>query len=226
MSNTRDSRSPIPIRPGPSRWRPLAVTALAWAALAAVLFLWSGRFSLAAVERACGAPAPDVRTAPSVSDVHAFLAACGPDGLAAYRDLQVVDVLYPAVNAALLMLVLGLLFRRLKVSLTWLLVLPVVAAVGDYVENVAAWTMLGEGQGRTSWVDALFPVGSAVKAGATWSAWLAVTVLLAWVVVRWVRPRVGGRGAAVRHTEVAAGYQPVVLPGRPTQRTRSVSSDV
>jgi hypothetical protein len=204
MNNHRTSPAPETTRRRPSRWRLLAVTSVAWAGLAAVLFVWSGRFSLAAVERACGAPAPDVRTAPSVSDVHTFLAACGSDGLAAYRDLQVVDVLYPAVNAALLMLVLGLLLSRLNVALGWLLVLPVVAAGGDYLENVAAWTMLGHGVEGASWADALFPVGSALKVGATWSAWLTVAALLTWTVVRWVRRRAGGRGAPSWHQPTAS----------------------
>ena len=203
MTTTLDSRSPSAARPGPgpSPRRLLAATALAWAALAGILFVWTGRFSLAAVERACGAPAPDVRTVPSGSDVRAFLAACGSDGLAAYRDLQVVDVLYPAVNAALLMLVLGLLIRRLDVSLTWLLALPVVAAVGDYLENTAAWTMLEHGSVPSSWADALFPVGSAMKVGATTSAWLTVAGLLAWVVVRGVRARAAGRAAPAQQVE-------------------------
>jgi hypothetical protein len=220
MDTVRHTRPSSSARPGPVRWRLLAVTAMAWAALASILFGWSGRFSLAAVERACGAPAPDVRTAPSASDVHAFLAACGPEGLAAYRDLQVVDVLYPAVNAALLVLVLGLLIGRLRVSLTWLAVLPVMAAVGDYLENAAAWTMLGRGQEHTSWADLLFPVGSAVKVGATWAAWLTVSVLLAWLLVRWAR----GRSAAGRRPSVATVHDAAPAPARPLQRTDRVSS--
>lgn len=212
-----DTDSPSrPRKPrGPSGWRSLAVISTAWASLAAVLFVWSGRFSLAAVERACGAPAPDVRTAPSVSDVHAFLAGCGLDGLAAYRDLQVVDLVYPAVNAALLILVLSLLSQRLRLSLAWLFVLPIAAAVGDYVENLAAWAMLGREPGQASWADALFLVGSAVKVLATWSAWLTVTILLAWVGVRWVRERAEGRRVGPRHFEVAPDsecFAPAALP--------------
>lgn len=67
----------------------IGVIAAVWTALAAVLFAWSGRFSLKAVEVACGVPAPDVRRAPA--EVAGFASACGSSGLSAYRDLQLVD---------------------------------------------------------------------------------------------------------------------------------------
>jgi hypothetical protein len=167
-----------------------------WTALVVVLFVWSGRFSLAAVDLVCRAPAPDVRTAPSPADVHAFIAGCGSHGLAAYRDLQLVDVLYPAVNAALLVLLLALLLSALPRGLRWVLTLPVVAAVGDYTENVAAWTLLARGGDGPGWAEQLFQVGSAVKVAATCSSWTAVVILLAWVMVRAVAAHLRDHGGA------------------------------
>lgn len=194
VGRAADVSSPTELRPGtahsvtrPTRWRPLAVAALAWAALAAVLFVWTGRFSLAAVEHACGASAPDVRTAPTATDLHAFLAGCGAEGLAAYRDLQRVDLVYPAANAVLLSLLLLALARRLTPRARWAAVLPVLAAAGDYLENAAAWTLLTRGVDGSTWAEQLFRIGSAVKVTATWASWLAFLVLLVWVLVRRVR---------------------------------------
>jgi hypothetical protein len=127
-------------------------------------------------------------------EVRSFLEACGQEGLAAYRDLQLVDLLYPAVNAALLVLLLALLVSRSRSSLRWLLVLPVVAALGDYLENAVAWTMLGH-PGQATWADGLFPVGSAVKVTATWSAWLAVIAVLVGIVARRLGRRAATAGA-------------------------------
>ena len=190
-------------------WALLAVVAAMWTALVVVLFAWSGRFSLAAVDLACGAPAPDVRTAPSPAEVRAFIASCGPDGLAAYRDLQLVDLLYPAVNAAFLVLVLALLVSALPRGLRWVLALPVVAAVGDYAENVAAWTLLARGGDGSGWAEQLFQAGSAVKVAATCSSWIAVLILLAWVMVRAVTARLRDHGGAAVGPVVERGPEPL-----------------
>lgn len=173
-------------RTGRSRitWRLLVGVAALWVLVSYVLFAWPGRFSLAAVAAACGVAAPDVRTAPAVADVRAFVEGCGSAGLAAYRDLQIVDLVYPAVNAVLIALVILLLVRQLPHRLSWLVVLPLVAALGDYVENVAAWTLIARGTDTSTWAEQLFQVASAVKVAATTAAWIAVLVLALWVVVR------------------------------------------
>lgn len=168
------------------------VTALAvvWAALAALLFGGAPRFSVAAVERACGAPAPDVVLAPSGDAVRSFVAGCGGDGLAAWRDLQVVDLLYPAVTAGLLAGLVLLLARRLgaggRVRTLALLAVPV--ALGDYLENAGAWVVLATHRVPDAAAVAL-QVGSAVKNAGSWAAWTVVLVLLA---------ATGGRAAARR----------------------------
>lgn len=174
------------VRPRP---RLIVATATVWAAFAAVLFVGTGRFSLAAVERACGLPAPDVRTAPSPEEVRSFVAACGPHGLAAWRDVQLVDLLYPAATAAFLVTVLMLLARRLPRRVTWVLVLPLLAAAADYVENAGAWVLLTRGVDATSWAESLVQLGSALKVAASWASWTCVVALTVWVALRTARGR-------------------------------------
>jgi hypothetical protein len=209
MSNVKGSHGST-ARSGQARlWALLGVAAAVWTALVVVLFVWSGRFSLAAVDLACGAPAPDVRTAPSPADVQTFIASCGPDGLAAYRDLQLVDLLYPAVNAAFLVLVLALLLSALPRGLRWVLALPVVGAVGDYAENVAAWTLLAAGGDGSGWAGQLFQAGSAVKVAATCSSWTAALLLLVWVMVRVVAARLRDHGGAAPDPVAERGPEPL-----------------
>ncbi len=168
---------------------------LLWLGLVGLLFAWTGRFSLAAVLDACGTEAPDVLFAPSPARTESFLAGCGAPGLQAYRDLQVVDVFYPAVGAAFLAVALTLLLRDASPRLWWLAVVPVAAALGDYVENAAAWVLIGAGPSAIPWVAVPLQVGSGAKVILSWVSWLAVVTLLLGRVPM-VRHRVAGRRAA------------------------------
>jgi len=160
-----------------------------WLGLAVVLFAWSGRFSLAAVAAACGVPAPDVAFAPAAAETTAFVEACGESGLAAYRDLQVVDLLYPAAGALFLMVVLAFLLRRLMPGVGWLAFLPLGAALGDYLENVAAWALITVGPVGAPWAASILQAGSAVKVVLSWASWLLVSGLLVALAVRAVSTR-------------------------------------
>ncbi|MDH3959513.1 MAG: hypothetical protein OEU98_08600 [Actinomycetota bacterium] len=164
--------------------RLLAGSGLVWLVLAGVLFASRGRFSLAAVEQACGLSAPDVRFAPAAADTHAFLARCGADGLAAYRDLQLIDLLYPAAGALVLVVALALILVRVAPHVAWLALIPLVAAMGDYLENAAAWALLGAGGSEAGLAAQVLQVGSAVKVVGSWVSWLMLSGLLIVVVVR------------------------------------------
>ncbi|WP_143448727.1 hypothetical protein [Kineosporia sp. A_224] len=181
--------TPATTRPMPSRPAVLLPVTAAWAALAGLLFAGTGRFSLAAVEAACAGPAPDVRFAPAPVAVREFARTCGAQGLAAYRDLQVVDLLYPAVTALLLTGLALLLGRRTTVRPALLALAPVLAAVGDYTENVAAWAVVRAGAAAPDWVGPVFRAGSLVKSVASWAAWTSVLALAAWAFARWALRR-------------------------------------
>lgn len=168
-----------------ARPRLLVAAGALWLALAAVLFAWSGRFSLAAVHDACGADAPDVTFAPSPEYTRSFLAGCGASGLDAYRDLQVVDLFYPFAVAAFLTVALALLLRTVARRLAWLGALPVAAALGDYLENAAAWVLISTApDAAPALALTTLQWASAAKNVLSWAAWLAVIVL---AVARLVR---------------------------------------
>jgi hypothetical protein len=185
--------------------RLLAGYGLVWLVLAGVLFAWRGRFSLAAVEQACGLSAPDVRFAPSAADTQAFLAGCGADGLAAYRDLQLVDLVYPAAGALVLVVALALVLVRVAPHAAWLALVPLGAAMGDYLENAAAWALLGAGGSERGWAAQVLQAGSAVKVVGSWVSWLTLSALLVAVVV----------GALARRRRIAGPVTEVAAPVAP-----------
>lgn len=161
------------------------VAAALWLVMSGWMFATHAWGSLPAVVDGCGSPAPDVRFAPDADAVAAFMAGCRSAGSAAYLHLQVLDLLFPSVTAAFLVAALLLLTRRRR-SLRWLVVLPLLVAVGDYVENVGAWALLAGGD--PTWAYRLVQLGSAVKNVLSWASWLALIVLV-----------VASIGAARRH---------------------------
>ena len=149
-----------------------------WVALAGLLFLSPGRFSLAAVADACGMAAPDVVFAPSAERTLSFIAACGQSGLASYRDLQLVDLLYPAIGALFAAALLVWLSGRFAPPLWALAAVPLAAGLADYAENVCAWTLLvAPDPGGTSAASAL-QFASGIKHVLSWVTWMLVLVLL------------------------------------------------
>lgn len=176
--------------------RVLVVSGILATGLGLVLFATAGRGSLAAVADACGAPAPDTRFTTSAPDLEAFLAACGEEGRAAYRDLQLVDLAYPAALGVFLASAIGLLLpqvrpgRPLPRGARLLPLLPVLAAAADYTENVCAWWLLAAWPQVATVPAHLLGIASATKEVASWASGLLVVGLLAAVAARRVR---GGR---------------------------------
>ncbi|MEZ5143597.1 MAG: hypothetical protein R2726_13925 [Acidimicrobiales bacterium] len=156
--------------------------------LATTMFATSGRFSLAAIETACTAPAPDVRFTTSADDLASFLAACGDVGRAAYRDLQLLDLAYPAALGLFLGASLALLLPRTVAAdharARLLIAVPLLAAVFDYLENAAAWVLLTRFPDEPSTVLHLLGVASAAKQLASWASALLVLACLAGALVQ------------------------------------------
>jgi len=167
--------------------RLLVAAAVWWLGMYSLLFGWRGRFSLRAVEVACGGPAPDTRFAASPTQTEQFLIGCGAQGLGAYRDLQIADLFYPASTSLVLVLTLMYLLPRVMPRAAWLTLVPVLAAAGDYAENACAWVLIAVAPSRPSWAARALQIGSAVKFVASWVAWLTVVVLL----LLWVARRLG-----------------------------------
>lgn len=164
------------------RW--FAALLVGYLAVADWLFTTSGWGSLSAVAADCGAPAPDARFAPSPEETRAFIEGCrARGGVAAYQHLQLVDLVYPLLLAAVLASVLGWLTRPWPRA-RWIVALPVVAAAADYVENAGAWILIS---GATpTWTLYAVQLASLVKSVLTM---VAVGAIVGFALRRHTRGR-------------------------------------
>ncbi len=155
-----------------------------------VFFASTAAFAIPEVEAACGQAPPDMRFYSSGDDVVSFLDACGPVGRNAYQNMQLADLVYPAIVGLFLASSLALATKRLSArnSLRWVAVIPLVAALFDYLENAFAWLAI------TSYPEAIVTnevlgLASAAKTALSWAAGLALLTCLAIVGLHAVRGR-------------------------------------
>ena len=173
--------------------RLLLVSGAVAVALATVLFATSGPASLAAVADRCGQPAPDVRFTTSAEGVATFLAGCGHAGRAAYRDLQLLDLVYPAAIGTFLAAALALLLPRVLPAASdrvrLVVLVPLLGALADYTENLAAWALLARYPEPATWAAHLLGIASAAKQTLNWASFTLVALALAAALIAWVRAR-------------------------------------
>lgn len=101
-----------------------------------------------------------------------------------------MDSLYPLANASFMALLLLALAHTLAMPrLRWLVVLPAAAALGDYMQNVAAWILLVRGVDASTWAEHLVALGDAVKVSGSMVTWLVLGIGWAGVLVRRCRQR-------------------------------------
>jgi hypothetical protein len=93
-------------------------------------------------ERCEGLAALDVRRFWGTQDAQSLVRACGPGGRDAYIDLQLADILYPAIVGTALLLGSAALLHRYGSRMWPLLLPPIATTVLDYAENAAIWTLL------------------------------------------------------------------------------------
>jgi hypothetical protein len=176
-----------------ARRRVLLIAGAVCITIATVMFATSGRFSLATIAAQCGLPAPDVRWATSTAGIHEFLVACGDSGRSAYRDLQLLDLVYPAAiglfMASALAYLLPRAFSGRHRTLGALTALPLAAAAFDYLENVGAWIVLARYPEPAPWAAWLFSVASPAKQALSWASWLLVVAALLGATVAGLRTR-------------------------------------
>jgi hypothetical protein len=179
---------------GLARGRVLAIAAAVFVPLA----VWLFAVVVPSTQEACGATPLDMRAHYDAAEVTTFLANCGAAGTAAYRTMQVVDLIYPAVTAIFLFIAIAVVMRLLAgpTSPALLLALvPIVGGLADYAENAVAWMYLTTSP-SPGWGD-LMGVAATAK---TIAGWLGGVVLLVGLVV------VGSRWATrhFRQTSVPA----------------------
>lgn len=170
-------------------WRFWIPSAAVFLAFAAIFFQSSAPFSISEVESICGQAPPDVQTFTSGDDVSGFLDACGADGRAAYRNMQIADLFYPAVCGLFIASSLALSLTRTSMSSRWVaraVTLPFVGAGFDYVENTFAWIALASHPGEAS-TNALLGIAGTAKAATYWTSGLVLIGTLVVLVAKRVR---------------------------------------
>jgi hypothetical protein len=177
-------------------------------AFAALLFGSSAPFSIPHVRSLCGQPPPDVRFFTSAADVHEFLVACGDAGRAAYRNLQIADLIYPVVFGSFMASSLAAVFGRItrKGSL-WVAAaaLPLAGAGFDYLENVAAWISLAGFPAPAGSVATMLGLASPAKQVVSWAAGLLLVASLSLAAVRQAAARQRSKRATATTKAPAAG---------------------
>ncbi len=174
-------------------WMATAVVFLpfAWA-----FFASSAPFAIPKVEAACGQQPPDMHFFTSADELTGFLDGCGPGGRAMYRNMQVADLIYPAVVGLFMASSLALVLSRLAIrrrNLVWLASIPIVGSLFDYIENLFAWFALARYPASAP-TDALLGYASAAKTVTSWVGGVlllgALVILGAQLIRRRVRPEV------------------------------------
>ena len=176
-------------------WRFWIPSAAVFFVFAAIFFQSSAPFSISEVESACGQAPPDVQNFTTGDDVSGFLDACGADGRAAYRNMQIADLFYPAVYGLFVASSLALSLARTSLSSRWVsraVALPFVGAGFDYLENIFAWIALASYPGDAS-TNALLGLAGAAKAATYWISGLVLIGTLVVLVAKRVRRMVGAR---------------------------------
>lgn len=189
-----------------ANWRFLAITGVLSVVFAGVLFATSASFSIPHVETLCGQAPPDVQLYTSADGVHAFLTNCGEAGRAAYRNLQVADLFYPAVSGLFMASALALILIRntrqgsLAVAAA---ALPLIGSGFDYIENLAAWVALTSFPDRTGTAETLLGIASTAKQTVSWIAGLLLIIGVGYTLVRWAarrRPKATTHSQTLNHT--------------------------
>ena len=168
------------------------VSAAALVVFAGVFFASSAPFAIPEVVAACGQQPPDMRFFTSADDITGFLDACGPIGRDAYRNMQVADLVYPAVVGLFLASSLSLAVGRLRPAgskVFWLASIPLMASSFDYAENIFAWFALARYPGSAP-TDAVLGFASAAKTSTSWVSGILLFGVLAVLGVQFVRRRV------------------------------------
>ncbi|MDH4280041.1 MAG: hypothetical protein OEW83_18370 [Acidimicrobiia bacterium] len=169
----------------------LLISGTCFAVFAAVFFATSAPFAIPHVEELCGAAPLDVRFHSTVGDVEQFLDACGPDGRAAYRNLQIADLVYPIVFGLFMTSALAVTLKRLAPSHPDVVALAAIGLVGsgfDYLENAFAWRVLAA-YPDVGTAGTLLGFASTAKTVSHWTAGVTLLAGLALLAGRAARHR-------------------------------------
>lgn len=183
-------------------WRWLIVTAVLYVGSAAAIFLTPLPFGIPRVTARCGAAPPDVRFFTSGAEVRRFVVDCGDAGRASWLHLQLADLVFPVISGLFLASALALVLTRScrpGSPVIAMAVLPLIGTALDYLENLAAWVVLGAFPADVPVATELLGVMSIGKQVVTWTAWVLLILALGRVLVRRRPRRRTDRGLATGH---------------------------
>lgn len=175
-------------------WPIWGLSAAVFVSFALVFFASSAPFAIPTVEAACGQAPLDMRFAPTANEVEEFLTACGQQGRDAYRNLQLADLVYPAVVGLFLASSLALGAERLRPGrdrAALIAAIPLLASGFDYLENLFAWLALTS-HPEPAATNGLLGLASAAKTSLSWLAGLLLVVIVGALFVGWLRQRLAG----------------------------------
>jgi hypothetical protein len=126
--------------------------------------------------------------------VNTLLLVLGEEGRSAYLFQQIpLDMIYPFLFAASYSLLLVFLLKKLdKTDTPWfyLAYLPLVAGLSDYAENLGIITLLNQFPNISETSVQVSNVFSLVKSSSTTVYFVALLVVLIWVVINWLQHKV------------------------------------
>lgn len=113
-----------------SRRRPLTVLLLLYAVVFGAILITIGQIA----EATSGAGILDFERGYTPARVAELLGAYGPEGFELYQRVQILDLVNPALYSLVAACITHLIWRGIGPA--WLALLPLLAGLGDYAENV------------------------------------------------------------------------------------------
>ena len=194
-------------------WKVLITTGALFLTAAVVFFASSLPFAIPTVTAACGQPPPDMRFFTSGDQVRQFLTGCGPAGRAAYQNMQIADLFYPALSGLFIAAAFAMVLTRLArpaSRVVALAALPLLGSVFDYLENAAAWVTMTAYPQHAGAVTDLLGIASTSKQVCTWAAWFILITAIGMTLVRSARRRHPRRPAIESNTTGVTDQQQLV----------------
>ncbi len=137
----------------------------------------------------------DTRLWYTADDVASLLGALGPDGRAMYSYLQLVDTIYPAAYAITFALVLAFMLERtgeLGHRLRLLFIVPYLAALADYIENILMATQIATYPSISADIVTAASIATTIKWALIGLSSLLVVIIGLYVVyLRWQQRAAG-----------------------------------
>lgn len=118
---------------GLANWRAVGVLAALYALIFGAILITMGQLS----EVSGGMPILDFEPGYDRARVREVFTAYGPEGMALYGRIQALDLINPALYSLLAAALTGMLWQ----GRSWVALLPLLAALGDYAENITLYLL-------------------------------------------------------------------------------------